>query len=190
MWGVTEMMVGASSGAGERGRQMSSGAGAQAPWEATGTRFCAYWTGGSASVNHPPCPLPQLLQNKGPVWRQRGARTLTPAQTQGSRAFSSLSPEPQASHAAAAAPPLPSTDFLGSATSWGTSEKRHSRMPGWMRVPAPVAKAPLAQTSLGLCPGRQTKGPQAGCPSILGALPEMRTPSAQEGAVGKRKGPK
>lgn len=39
VWGVTDTMVGASSGAGERDRHMSSGGWGLGPLEATGSRF-------------------------------------------------------------------------------------------------------------------------------------------------------
>lgn len=53
----------------------------------------------------------------------------------------------------------------------------------------PMAKAPLAQTSLGLCPGRQTKGLQACAPPIAGGpSPQKRLPLLRKYTVDQEKG--
>lgn len=164
VWGVTETMVGASSGAGERGRWVSSERRGTGPRGATGTRFFGYWTVGSSGLSHPPRPPPRPLQNKGSGRRERGAGTLTSAP----KPKGPLLRLPQAH-------PLV---FWGWPPAWGTSEKKYTR-------------APVTRRASGLCPQSQTKCPAVppifgGHSHLWGPLPQKRWPSAQEVPSGPR----
>ena len=68
MWGVTERMVGASSGAVGRSRQVGSGGRSfKSPRSPLGPDSANTGLRGRSRLHRPPCLLARFLQNKGLV---------------------------------------------------------------------------------------------------------------------------
>lgn len=144
---------------------------------------CRHWTVGGSSLSHPPCPPAQPLQNKASGWRERGLRTLTPAQTHAPAAPSSA---PGA--LTLRLPHCYSLVFWGQTPAWGTSEKKHAKMPGWVWVPSPWQRPLWPEPPWGSAQdARQRAHRRVPLPSLEALPPRRHCPMLREYTVDQEK---